>query len=638
MNIIQFKSIRTKLIILCLVLSLVPLVVVGILSFRQSREALHNSSGVTLTVLAQSTIDKIDRLFFERYGDAQTCASGGGGSLQEATETANSFIKSYGFYDLALLADADGKIIAANTVRSDGTPLDTSSLIGKSVRGEEWFDKCISGEIKPGESYQQDLQEDKMVRAIIGGRGLSINFSAPVFDKSGKIVRVWSNRVSWQHSVGEMLQEVKKELGGLGEAVTIQMLSKDGLLIYDEKEEDILKKNYAQGSHKSRHSDNVIARKTGFITEMSTSTGKLMLYGYSPSNGALGFKGFGWGIMMRRSADEVAAAANHILNFIELIILISALIIAVIATWTATTFARPIIEAMEVIREIADGNLTKTMAVKSQDEIGRMSGYLNQMVEKLRIVVREISQASMNVASGSKELSVTAQQLSSGATEQSAAAEETTASMEQMTSNILCNADNAKETDKIAARAAEEALVSGNAVAETMHAMKEIAEKINVISEIARKTDLLALNAAVEAARAGDHGKGFAVVASEVRKLAERSQSAAAEIARLTSSGVTVAESAGKMLTRLVPDIRKTAELIQEINSSSIEQNSEAAEINKAIQQLDSVIQQNASASEELASTTEELSSQADQLQNSVAYFKVEEFGRPHGFFGEMHI
>ena len=178
----------------------------------------------------------------------------------------------------------------------------------------------------------------------------------------------------------------------------------------------------------------------------------------------------------------------------------------------------------------------------------------------------------------------------------------------------------------------EEALVSGNAVAETMHAMKEIAEKINIISEIARKTDLLALNAAVEAARAGDHGKGFAVVASEVRKLAERSQSAAAEIARLTSSGVTVAESAGKMLTRLVPDIRKTAELIQEINSSSIEQNSEAAEINKAIQQLDSVIQQNASASEELASTTEELSSQADQLQNSVAYFKVEEFGRPHGF------
>jgi methyl-accepting chemotaxis protein len=201
--------------------------------------------------------------------------------------------------------------------------------------------------------------------------------------------------------------------------------------------------------------------------------------------------------------------------------------------------------------------------------------------------------------------------------------------MEQMVSNIKQNADNAQQTDKIANKSATDAQESGKSVLEAVAAMKEIASKISIIEEIARQTNLLALNAAIEAARAGEHGKGFAVVAAEVRKLAERSQKAAGEINQLSGTTVTVSGKAGEMLEKLVPDIQRTAELVQEITAASKEQDTGAEQINKALQQLEKVIQQNASASEEMASTTEELSAQSDQLVSALAFFRTGEDG--HG-------
>jgi methyl-accepting chemotaxis protein len=285
---------------------------------------------------------------------------------------------------------------------------------------------------------------------------------------------------------------------------------------------------------------------------------------------------------------------------------------------------RPLVRATAAVEKVANGDLTESLTISSQDEVGQICTALNRMLENLRHIVGDVSQASNNVAAGSEEMTATAQQLSQGATEQAASAEETTASIEEMSSSIQQNADNARQTDKLATKAAEDARTSGEAVTRTVAAMKEIAQKISIIEEIARKTDLLALNAAVEAARAGEHGKGFAVVASEVRKLAERSQAAAAEISKLSADGVAVADNAGAMLIKLVPDIRKTAELVQEIAAASAEQSTGAAQVNKAVQQLDQVIQQNSSASEEMASTAEELSSQAEQLRAAIAFFKVQ--------------
>jgi methyl-accepting chemotaxis protein len=288
-----------------------------------------------------------------------------------------------------------------------------------------------------------------------------------------------------------------------------------------------------------------------------------------------------------------------------------------------------LIEAMDkvtkVSKEIAGGNLVVEVRERSpEDELMRAIG---AMIKKLTEVVSEVVGTVDDVASGSLQMSSSSEQMSQGATEQAASAEEVSASVEQMSANIQQNADNASQTQKIAVKAAQDASESGKAVSESVIAMRDIAGKISIIEEIARQTNLLALNAAIEAARAGEHGKGFAVVASEVRKLAERSQTAAGEITKLASSSVTVAEKAGDMLTKILPDIQKTAELVQEISAASNEQSKGVDQINRAIQQLDKVIQQNAAAAEEMSSTSTNLSEQAEQLQGTVGFFKTGDSG-----------
>jgi methyl-accepting chemotaxis protein len=324
----------------------------------------------------------------------------------------------------------------------------------------------------------------------------------------------------------------------------------------------------------------------------------------------------------RKVIGDASDSARTTMIAILLLAVAAGVFVSIAITRSITT---PVGRAVDVAERIAKGDLRESVEAPSADEVGKLLAAMKLMAEKLAQIIGEVRSGADALAGASAQVSATAQTLSQGTGEQAASVEETTSSLEEMSASITQNAESSRQTESMAKQGARNAEESGKAVGETVTAMKSIAEKISIIEEIAYQTNLLALNAAIEAARAGEHGKGFAVVATEVRKLAERAQKAAKEIGALAGTSVQVAERSGQLIVELVPAIRKTADLVQEVAAASAEQSAGVGQVSKAMGTVDQVTQRNASAAEELSSTAEEMASQAEALQQLMGFFQVNE-------------
>ena len=534
---------------------------------------------------------------------------------KEGNEFYAKYIAMYGYYDLFLI-NPDGYVFYTVAKESD-----------------------YQTNMRKGKYSSSNL--GKLIDQVVGSRQFGFADFAPYAPSNNEVCSFIAQPVVHNGKVEiivalqlslEAINSIMQQRDGMGETGETYLVGPDKLMRSDsflDPTGHSVKASFA-GTVQSNGVDTDASREAlaGKTDDriISDYNGNPVLSSFTPLN----IFDTTWALIAEVDEAEVMQPINALIVAILIVGLIITAIVVVIAFFIALNIANPLVRGTTLVQSVAKGDLTTKVEINQKDEVGMMVVAIQTMVEKLSGIVGEIRGASENVASGSEQLSATAQQLSQGATEQAASVEETTSSVEEMSANIQQNADNSSQTGKIALKAAKDASEGGQAVTEAVLAMKEIAGKISIIEEISRQTNLLALNAAIEAARAGEHGKGFAVVAAEVRKLAERSQNAAGEISELSSSSVYVAEKAGEMLKQLVPDIQKTAELVQEISAASGEQNSGAIQINKAIQQLDQVIQQNAGATEEMASTSEELSSQAQQLQDTISFFKVDGIGGSH--------
>jgi methyl-accepting chemotaxis protein len=631
------RSLGTRLAATFVAVGVASVTSLGWFVYTRASTALVQRTGTLLEGEAASIMDRIDRNLFERYGDVQAFAGNpmARGTPEQVSGAANLYTQLYGIYDLMLVVSPDGTVLASNTVDKDGHPV-PARFSGRSVKGEPWFEAIIGGHVARGESWYGPAQRDAWVNELANTNDLSLNFAAPVYDDNGRIVRVWSNRASWHRVVGEIVSYSRSALRERGATtLDINITTHDGIVLEDADPSVALKLDLAKAGVAAAAS--IAAGKRGWVEGADPRQPEPQLFGYAASVGALGFKGYGWGAILRQSRGEALAEVHALAVAIVASTLALAALIAVVALLVARGVTKPLGRVVEAFSSLGGGDLTVRVGSRAEDEIGRLGRSFDSFVTGLEQTVTSIQGAVTELAGDAESLDKTAEQLEQSAQTEAAALQSTTAAVEELGATIGHNAENAVKANESATSSRLAAEKGNEVVGSVVVAMGEINEAsariheiISSIDEIAFQTNLLALNAAIEAERAGDSGRGFAVVANEVRKLAERSATAAREIKTLVKDsskridhGSKLVSQSGEELSAIREAATSVADMVDQISTASREQEIAVREVSSAMHQIDGEIQKSAVRVSDLTVMSRTMSGRAANVADLVGRFRV---------------
>ena len=591
-------KLQNKFLIPIVSLILVGMVSISVILFRNSKEEIEVGTESEIAQIADALIISMDEYFDAAEREVNVVGDNNvfkelfnkenENRFHEANEELLKVMKYIPQFEAISVADKNGKVIASN---------DTAEIGTMDISDRDYFKTSMQG---------NTVFSDAIISKL-SGNPIVVVATPVIVEKEARGVLFATISLADFNSI--FIDSIV-----VGEEGYAYILDKNGIVLSHPDKSNILRTDFS----KYDFGKQILLEKNGYIR-----------YEFNGIKKAAGFRkgnAKDWIVVITANDDDIYAGVKKIEKISIVLTMICIIVISGIVFFVVRSIVKPLKFAAKFAEGISEGDLTLTIDekyLKEKDEVGDLSNSLNNMKKNLESIVINIMTAAQNVTSGSEELSRTAQKISQGATEQAASGEEISSSMEEMSANVRQSVENAEQTKQIAQKSSTEAAEGGMAVKKTVEAMKKIAEKISIVEEIARNTNLLSLNAAIEAARAGELGKGFAVVASEVKKLAANSQKASAEINILAIESVEISDKAGAVIEKIIPDIKYTADLVEEISASSDEQNSGIMQINDAVMQLDEIIQQNAAASEESAAMAEELASQAEKMEEAIAFFKI---------------
>ena len=691
-------SLTSKLVVLLLVFAAVPMGAVAYIGFNAAH-GMEDRVGKRFQVIAQNMADKIDRNLFERYGDVQAFGYndvvarlthwGDPSENNAITQAMNKYVAAYGIYYLTLLVDTKGQVIAVNSRDGAGNPIDTAGLYEKNYSHAPWFKALASNsfttempftakgnDLSTG-TFIEDLHVDSDVKqAYPGDDGLTLGFSAPVYNEEGLVIAYWSNRTKFS-LVEEIFQQTYQDLKAAGfPGAELTLLDGTGRIFLDY---DPMRQGSEEVTHDFQNvimklnlveqgvtaAQDAMAGKTGFHNSFHTRKQIWQASGFSHFNGVLGYPGMNWSVLVRVPVDQANVEARAIQRELFMAVLLCLAVVVPVGMVIGRAVVRQMKPVMDVAEQASRGDLTGRVPVTTADELGQMGEAFNQFLNNLNGMIGQTAQVVQNVAAAAEQLSVNGSQVSKASREQSSQSIQVASSVEEMSVTANEMARNAQVMATTAQDLSGTAIKGGEAVANSIrgmeavaHTMRESAERINllgqrsqeigeiirVIEDIADQTNLLALNAAIEAARAGEQGRGFAVVADEVRKLAERTGKATKEISGVietvqvgtkeavasmgagtteVQSGVSLVKEAGARLNEIVEGVQQVTQMVEQMAASIEEQTRTTEHMAGGVQAVAALSQQNESSVEQVASASSDLSRMAAQLQSDLSRFTL---------------